>query len=440
FRLFGAMGVNNVPAWVFAVLPRGDMGEHAVEDAVAELVESSLLQAAGSDVCGEPRYQVHDLVLTFAHELLVAEDGVPECDRVAARLLDAVLALADLLAHGMPRVFPALDAAEPLPALPLPEETLARYTADPVSWFTIERRSLVVGIGLMARGDRYLAAARLFERLARYLWPQGCYSELRLCVAALAEGARAAGDGRVEVWAEAVDARVLHVRGHYADAVAKYRWCVDRLTDRSTLAWVLTNLADCLTGLGVPEEALALTDRAAALSGADTVAATRSAALNRLGRPAESVRMDTGALAVAREAAAPMAVARALQSLSWSLALTGELDRAAVAAEEAVPLLRAAEDRSALARSLRTLGAIHAGRGDRAGALAAFAECQEIAEEIGEAPRVLSCRRAIAAGWVGAGRAADAVPELTACLAAYREMGSTSSARLSRSGRSPAAT
>jgi len=427
FRLIGAAAATNVPAWAITVVQDGVAGE----DAVDELVESSLLQPADDDACGEPRYEIHDLVLTFARERLLAEDGVAMCDRASARLLDAILAVADRLGQDLPRVFPALDVDEPVHLPPLPEESLSRYAADPNGWFAIERPSLVAGVGLLTTIGRYRQAARIFERLARYLWPQGSYADLRVCASALAEAGRAAGDGRVEVWAEAVHARVLHVRGRYADAVEKYRWCVDRLgVDRPALAWVLTNLADCLIGLGVPEEALALTDRAAGLSTEDAVAATRSAALNRLGRPAESVRVDTEALAAARESADPRAVADASQSLSWSLALTGELDRAATAAADAVALLRDTTARRALARSLRTLGAIQAGRGERASALAAFMECRAIAEEINEVPRVLSSRRAIAASWVGDGRATEAVAELRACVAAYREMGSASSAAI----------
>lgn len=423
FRLIGAANVTNLPAWAITVLQDGAAGEGAVD----ELLESSLLQPAGIDGCGEPRYAMHDLVLAFARERLLAEDGAAEGDRVAALVLDGILAVADLLGRDLPPVFPAVDDDEPVPALPQSEETLARYTADGTAWFVGNRTTLVDGIGRTARYGRYRVAARIFERLTRYLWPQGAYADLRMCAGALRDAARAAGDEQVEVWAEAVDARVLHVRGHYADAVAKYRWCEERLGTGPALAWVLTNLADCLTGLGVPEEALALTDRAARLSASDSVAAARSAALNRLGRPAESVRVDTGALAAARESAEPHTVARALQSLSWSLALTGELDRAADAAAEAVSLLRGTTARSALARSLRTLGAIHAGRGERSRALAAFTECRAIAEEINEGPRVLTCRRAIAAGLIGDGRPEEAATELRLCLVAYREMGSTSS-------------
>jgi DNA-binding SARP family transcriptional activator/tetratricopeptide (TPR) repeat protein len=424
-RMIGAANVTNLPAWAITVL----QDEVAGEEAVDELLESSLLQAAGVDRCGEPRYAAHDLVLAFAHERLHAEDGAQACEAATSRLLDGILAVADLLGRDLPAVFPSVDDGEPVPVLPLSGETRARYTADPAAWFASERGSLVDGIGRTARFGRVQVAARIFERLARYLWPKGAYADLRICAGVVRDAARAAGDERTEVWAEAGYARVLHVRGHYADAVARYRWCAERLGASPALAWVLTNLADCLTGLGVPEEALALTERAAELSTSDTdaVSAARSAALNRLGRQVESVRVDTGALAAARASAEPLAVARALQSLSWSLALTGELDRAADAAEEAVTLLRETTARSALARSLRTLGAVQAGRGERARALAAFAECRAIAEQINEAPRVLSCRRAIAASWVGDGRAGDAVRELRLCLAAYREMGSTSS-------------
>jgi len=422
-RLLGVAAVPNLPAWAITVLRHGVAEENAVD----ELIESSLVQPAGTDPCGEPRYEVHDLVMMFARERLLAEDGTASAGHEADRLLDAVLAMADLAGRDLPAVFPSVDGDLPLPEPPLPADTLARYGADPVRWFAVERAQVVAGIGRVARFGRHRVAARVLERIARYLWPRGAYADLRTCVEAIVAGARDAGDLRVEVWAEAVYARLLHVRGHYADAVAKYRWCEARLGADPALPWVLTNLADCLTGLGVPEEALALTDRAAGLSTSDSVAAARSAALNRLGRPAESVRVDTGALAVARESAEPYAVARALQSLSWSLALTGELDRAAAAAEEAVALLRETTARSALARSLRTLGAVQAGRGERVRALAAFAECRAIAEQISEAPRVLTCRRALAAGMIGDGRVAEAVAELHACLAAYRAMGSTSS-------------
>ncbi len=412
FRMLGMVNVASLPGWALAALAPG------AERAVDELIESSLLQPVGAD-----RYELHDLVRAYARELARADDtGLAAA---GTGLLDAVLGLADRLARLLPRGLPLPDLAE---HLPVPPDILDELVVDPESWYATERPGLVAAIGRMCGAGSHTGAALIFERLAGYLWLHGYHDDLRTCASALAR----APDERVRVRARAVLGLVLHVRGEYRRAETQYRWCAARPGDRVEHGWVLANLADCLTGLGKPDEALELAAEAEELLGSDAfgllaVARVRSAALNRLGRSDESVLIDEEALVAARRDAEPRRVAQALQSLSWSLTLTGRLDSAAAAATEAVSLLKGTSARSSLARSLRTLGAIHAGRGERALALQAFAECREIAEELNERPRVLACTRAIAAGWVGAGRADDAVPELRRCLSAYREMGSLSS-------------
>ena len=419
FRVLGMVNVASLPGWALAALAPD------AERAVDELIESSLLQPTGAD-----RYELHDLVRTYARELAGADPA--GFGPAGARLLDAVLGLADRLARLLPRALPMPDLAEHLPGPRLPQDTMDRLVADPESWFMAERAGLVAAIVRMCAADRHTDAARIFERLAGYLWLNGYHDDLRTCAGALV----GAPDERIGARAAAVLALVLHVRGEYRQAEAQYRWCVERLArldDPQAHAWVLANLAGCRTGLGEPEDALRLAADADRLFGSDAhgllpLARVRSAALNRLGRPEESVLIDTEALALARHSAEPRRVAQALQSLAWSLTLTDRLEGAVAAAAEAVSLLRGTAARSSLVRSLRTLGAIHAGRGERTLALQAFVEGREIAEEINERPRVLACTRAIAAGWVGAGRADDAVQELLQCLAAYREMGSVSSA------------
>ena len=437
FRLIGMVDVADHPAWGLALLLDGPEGEAAVE----ELVESSLLQPAGVDACGEPRFVMHDIVRAYATERAHEQAGLPEREEAGTRLVLAGYALTDLLVRRLPRVSPLPPRVTDLTTPPIPPHTMRRMLADPESWFAHERPTLVAGIGRLCRVDdfcegEYVLAAEMFDRLAAFLWLHGYYADLRFCAESLATAARAEGNELVEVRAEAVLVRLLHLRGAYAVAVVRYRRCAERLArlgDGRTRAWVLTNLADCLTGLGEPEEALLLVSRAAQADPDDdftalSVLRARSAALNRLGRPAESVRLDTEALDVARRTEEPRTVALALQSLSWSLALTGELDAAADAAGDSVSLLRGTTARASLARSLRTLGAIRAGQGRRADAIDAFTEGRRIAKEINERPRELSCARALAASWIGAGRVADAIPELRRCLAAYREMGSRASA------------
>ena len=129
-----------------------------------------------------------------------------------------------------------------MPAPPIPAETLARLRADPEAWFAIERPTLVAGIERMCRLDEfcdgeYVLAARCSSGSPRTC---GCTATTPTCAAcadALAAAARTEGDELVEARAEAVLARLLHVRGRYADAVAKYRWCAERLArqdDRRT--------------------------------------------------------------------------------------------------------------------------------------------------------------------------------------------------------------
>src|SRR4051812_7441010 len=171
FRYIGMVDVGNHPAWSLAVLLPGPAGEAAVE----ELVESSLLQPAGVDACGEPRFVMHDIVRAYATELAYELIGLPEREATGKGLILAGYALTDLLVRALPRVSPLPGPDEAVPAPPIPAETLERLQADPEAWFAIERPTLVAGIERMCRLDEfcdgeYLLASAMFERLAAYLW------------------------------------------------------------------------------------------------------------------------------------------------------------------------------------------------------------------------------------------------------------------------------
>lgn len=444
-QLIGIVDLPNLSTLAIAVLrddsalrPRGQ--EHAgafdSDRATEELVESSLLEPAGADSSGEPRYQMHDIVRAFARELALAKDGLAERELASSRLVDTAFALCDLAAHRLPRAMPAPGFTEPAPAPGLAANIVSRVLADPDAWFASERPAIVAGLGVLCRVGQYRKAMLVFERFARFLWLHGHYADLQSCAESLAAAASAAGDEHTEACADAVLALLLHVRGHYPRAVALYRTCVDRLDqagDRSALAWARVNLAACLIALGKPEESLDLLTRVRFDNdefGMRAAARTRSGALHRLGRSTEAAAIDTEALASARRGGDPVMTALALQSLSWSIVLTGDLDRASALAEEAVSLLRTTTARSALARSLRALGAVHAGLGRRALALAAFGEALDIATEINEQPRVLSCTRALAASWIADGKADAAIAHLVDCLQAYRDMGNSPAATI----------
>jgi len=295
-QLIGLVDVANVPAWAMSVLQDGDDFDGAIE----ELVESSLLQPVGVDGSGEPRYRMHDLVRAFARELALANEGLADRQTAGRRLVDAAIALAELAVRRLPRVLPLPKFSGAFPPPPLAPEVVHRLLADPDALLATERPALVAGIPLMCRVGVHRRAMLIFERFLRYLWLHGQLTDIRICAESLLEAARTAGDEHVETRAEVVLALLLHARERYADAETLYRRCVDRLgrlDDQPMLAWTLNNLANCLIALGEPEQAQRLAIRAAGLFSGDDFGAvsalcTRAAALQRLGRAAESVSVN----------------------------------------------------------------------------------------------------------------------------------------------------
>jgi DNA-binding SARP family transcriptional activator/tetratricopeptide (TPR) repeat protein len=421
--------IPDQPAWAVTAL----IDDPAADTATEELIESSLLEPIGTDATGEPRYRLHDMVRVFASELGTATDSHAHRTASARALTDAVLGLADVAAQRLPWTLPMpRPPAGTLPPQPLPAALVERLVADPGAWFGAERVNLVAAIGSLCRAGWCGDAGLLLERLSTYFWLNGNYTDMRTGYETLREHTKQAGEHALTARAEANLALLAHARGQFEQAAEAYQRCageLERLGEWETLAWVTNDLADCLLGLGRPEESLRIANRA---HGGDLAAVRRtiSGALNRLGRSGESVRIDTETLAMARETGDSRQIGVALQNLSWSLMLTGQPEPARELVEESILLLRRTSARSPLARSLRTLGAIQAGRGAKADALSAYTEARAIARELNERARELSCTRAIAAGLIGEGRTAEAIPELRRCLEASRSMGGTASAAI----------
>ncbi|TDE32401.1 tetratricopeptide repeat protein [Nonomuraea mesophila] len=128
------------PGWVIDAA----LGRHGAHDVTDLLVDVNLLDLAGTDPVGQPRYRVPGLIGRHALQRGCATSGVPE-DRVGLDTLSRVLAAwTAITEHAMARlpttVF-TLTAAR-APRWRLPERTLERLTADPVAWFEAEHEAL----------------------------------------------------------------------------------------------------------------------------------------------------------------------------------------------------------------------------------------------------------------------------------------------------------
>ncbi len=435
FVLIGRSRTLDLPAWaVSALIDCADRADNAdadgADEAIDELVEASLLEATGVDPTGEQRFRLHDLVRVFATELGRELETHDERVATVAKVSDAALCLADTAARRLPRTVPMPLSDQDLPAQPLPAELVERLLRDPGTWFSVERANLVTAVSSLCAVGWLRKALRILERLSAYLYLHSHYTDMRTAYETLRDAARKAGDRHIVVIAEANLAVLLHARGEYERAVEGYRECSKELAelgDLATRAWVETNLAHCLVGLGRAGESLHAATQARELSTVEDSGTharrAESAALHRLGKISEALEIDRRILAEARESADDRRLGIALQGLSWSLMLDGRPEEALETVEESVLVLRRTTAKSALAKSLRTQGAILAGAGRRADAVKAYENARRLAGALEERPRELSCTRAIAASWIGDGRADRAIPVLRHCLGEFRAMG-----------------
>ncbi|WP_181777439.1 AfsR/SARP family transcriptional regulator [Amycolatopsis pittospori] len=428
FRLIGRCRTLDLPSWAVSTL----IDDENADEAVDELVEASLLEATGLDPTGEQRFRVHDLVRVFATELGRELEPLGERVSTVAKVSDAALCLADTAARRLPRTVPMPLSDQDVPVQPLPAELVERLLRDPGTWFSVERANLVTAVSSLCSVGWRRKALRILERLSAYLYLHSHYTDMRTAFETLRDAAREAGDRHIVVIAEANLTVLLHARGEYERAVEGYRECSKELAalgDSSAQAWVETNLAHCLVGLGRAGESLHAATQARELSTVEEsgpgsyARRAESAALHRLGKVSEALKIDRRILAKARESGDDRQLGVALQGLSWSLMLDGRLDQALETIEESVRVLRRTTAKSSLAKSLRTQGAILAGAGERAGAVKAYENARRLAGALEERPRELSCTRAIAASWIGDGRADRAIPVLRECLDEFRAMG-----------------
>ncbi|WP_246083173.1 AfsR/SARP family transcriptional regulator [Nonomuraea diastatica] len=146
----GRLGAPAQPGWVIDAA----LGRHGAHDVTDLLVDVNLLDLVGTDPVGQPRYRVPDLIGRHALErgpALLPSGGPGERGGLDAvvRVLAAWTATTEHAMARLPTTVFSLTAAR-APRWRLPERTLERLTADPVTWFEAEHEALAGAVDVAA--------------------------------------------------------------------------------------------------------------------------------------------------------------------------------------------------------------------------------------------------------------------------------------------------
>lgn len=164
FRLLSAIDVPSFAPWLAAALL--ETGEPEAERVLDHLADTALIDDAGVDPAGQPRYRFHDLLRVFARERLAVDEPAGARRAAVRRAISTILGqvrhmASSLSAYGVPIPLDSA-AAEPQPA---------RSERETLEWFAAERATLLAAVEQAAADDRWPA-----WELAAYLAP---FFELR---------------------------------------------------------------------------------------------------------------------------------------------------------------------------------------------------------------------------------------------------------------------
>ena len=333
FRLLGLLGPCDVAEWAVAAL----LGEPDAGLVMAELCDRSMLALAGTDLTGQARFRLHDLLRDYASEKLASE---PESEQQAAleRVHTGWLQLASLASSMLPRepFLPSQNQSPPQSVIP--DEIARHLTADPLAWFAAERLNLLTVTENACTIGRYQLAGQLALRQAEFQHLQDRHDEADRMWRTIAHAAASAGDApaiadaRLRLGAAAVE------RGYAAEAMDLLEECVATFERRGDLR----NLAYALywRGASAWDQELYAAARRDAGRGvalgrqvADPYAEFTNLRLlglvhSRLGEHAQGVAACERALEIAVSLGEKSCESVALHNLSFTCTMAGQYERA----------------------------------------------------------------------------------------------------------------
>jgi DNA-binding SARP family transcriptional activator len=187
-RLLALLDPPDFAAWVPAAVL--DITVDAAETHLDALIDAQLVTCTEPDVCGQDRYQLHDLVRLYARERSREEDDAAQCREALVRALGAWLALAEAADSGLAERVAADVRGAALRWYPQP--TRSQTLLDPVAWFDCERVALTTCVAQACRAGLDELAWELSARAVNFFAFRGLYDEwlrthelaLRACIRA----------------------------------------------------------------------------------------------------------------------------------------------------------------------------------------------------------------------------------------------------------------
>lgn len=155
FRRLSVAPAGDWPAWVARLLLRGITREIEAHHALDELVDRHLVEPAGRDTAGQPRYRMHSLVSELAAEYLADEEGETARASLTRGIITAWLELASIADERLD------GSSSGTVSLVDGPDGSAEAAAAPSDWFESERPNLVRAVLAAAALDDADLAARL---------------------------------------------------------------------------------------------------------------------------------------------------------------------------------------------------------------------------------------------------------------------------------------
>jgi tetratricopeptide (TPR) repeat protein len=263
FRVLGLLPFADFPPWVAAALLNQDL--EGAEETVERLVEGQLLEVAGEDSDGRPRYRFHDLLRVFAREHL-QEESLESRRAGVQRVLEGYL---DLVEQAGLLVFPhgrrdesdldtdrwrARELGMAVPAEP----------DDAIAWFTGERSNLVHAVEQGFQDQFWEVSWELADKLSGFFRLLDYWGDWQRTHELALDAARKASNRRGEAWilrnlgnAYRDQSRFEEAFRYFDQALAIFQELDNRLGEAATI----NALGDVCLDRSRFEEALGYFDR-----------------------------------------------------------------------------------------------------------------------------------------------------------------------------------